>query len=255
MDYWHPDSCLERLRKCANDLLNIIERFRLANATCIPRGSDAAQQIWRAVESPLLDLRLEIERLPKKSRGDGGPSIFPAVPALTGDMVRDAEISAAVSLLDTFEEVAIGWRSHDDKEHFGIWTIPAAAVEQLREAVRLIGEPAADNEAEEVPKKEEPGGPSRGAIPPNGEKSFNDVVTAKRPRLLYEKLKKHAGYPVDWSDLPTDAFRDPNNVHDEMIFDGLKDLRDELNRHNGTFGTLSISRKDRTATLSIPPQK
>lgn len=134
------DKRIDKLRTCAVELLGTIERFGLTDAKHISRGSDAARQIWFLLQGPLLNLRMELDGLPRKSAAVDGPALLPALPVLSGDRVRDAELQTAVSLLDMFEESGIGWRSHEDKEHFGIWAIPGAAVEQLRQAVRLLGE-------------------------------------------------------------------------------------------------------------------
>lgn len=144
MNSLEPAARLSRIRDHAKTLLDIIEKLRLTDAVHIDRGSPFARQAWDVMQEPLLYLRQELFSLPR------GPDLCPMAPELSGDMLRDTEIAGAISLLYGFEEAAFEWRSHNNKEHYGIWTISAAAVTKLREGVRLIGEPLEDAEPVKV---------------------------------------------------------------------------------------------------------
>jgi hypothetical protein len=93
---------------------------------------------------------------------------------------------------------------------------------------------------------------------PKERQQFNDVETANGSRLLYAKLREHADQAVPWDNLPDEAFRDRNNVDDDTRFEALRTLRKKLNSKkcgHGQFGLLTISEKNRTATLSLDPDK
>lgn len=234
-----PGSELPRLIKAIVDSMNTIAAL---GEPTLPHQEKLAVEVLSAASKSSIDSLQKLQ------------DIGSALGWLTGRTERVPDIGKAYDLVDAALNAAMG-----DEVEAAVALVETTAL-RFDTRITVIGDEASGVAIVESVPLDGVGQlvDHLTNLPTVAKRRFNDVVTAKGPRLLYAKLEDRANQPVAWNDMPEDAFRDRNNIHDGTIHEALRGLSKTLNSEKcgfGEFGELSISEKDRTATLKLSPEK